>query len=107
MRPIASLDIAEKAGQVAGRDLVQMRSLSAADVLALTGKLVPAVRSLTAPRALGPVNDGWVLQGDEKNAFASGRANPLPLIVGGNSDEGRIFIGSWPIHTVFGVQRIR
>ncbi len=100
MRPIASLDIGEKAGQVIGSDLPQMRSLSAADVLALTDRLVPAVRSLTAPRALGPVNDGWVLQGDERNAFASGRVHPVPLIVGGNSDEGRIFIRSWPIHTI-------
>ena len=100
MRPIASLDVGEKAGQVAGNDLAQMRGLSDADVLALTERLVPAVRSLTAPRALGPVSDGWVLQGDERNAFASGRVHPVPLIVGGNSDEGRLFIGSWPVHSV-------
>jgi para-nitrobenzyl esterase len=100
MRPIASLDVGEKTGQVAGNDLDQMRGLSAADVLALTDRLVPVVRSLTAPRALGPVNDGWVLQGDERNAYAAGRAHPVPLIVGGNSDEGRIFIRSWPIHSV-------
>jgi para-nitrobenzyl esterase len=100
MRPIASLDNGEKAGQVAGSNLGRMRSLSAADVLGLTDRLVPAVRSLTAPRALGPVNDGWVLQGDERKTFASGRAHSVPLIVGGNADEGRSFIRSWPIHTV-------
>jgi para-nitrobenzyl esterase len=100
MRPIASLDVGEKAGQVAGNDLAQMRRSSAADVLALTDRLVPVVRSLTAPRALGPVSDGWVLQGDERNAYASGRVHPVPLIIGGNSDEGRLFIGSWPIHSV-------
>jgi carboxylesterase type B len=100
MRPIASLDNGEKAGQMAGCDLGRMRSLSAADVLGLTDRLVPAVRSLTAPRALGPVNDGRVLQGDERKAFASGRAHSVPLIVGGNADEGRSFIRSWPIHTV-------
>jgi carboxylesterase type B len=93
MRPISNLEVAEKAGDVIGNDLDRMRSLSASEVLALTDRMVPAVRGLTTPRALGPINDGWVLRGDERAAFASGRVLPVPLIVGGNSDEGRILSG--------------
>jgi carboxylesterase type B len=100
MRPISNLEVAEKAGEVIGNDLERMRSLSASEVLAMNDRMVPAVRSLTTPRALGPINDGWVLQGDERGAFASGRVHPVPLIVGGNSDEGRNFVGSWPVHNV-------
>ena len=100
MRPISNLEVAEKAGEVIGNDLERMRSLSASEVLAMNDRMVPAVRSLTTPRALGPVNDGWVLQGDERAAYASGRVPPVPLIVGGNSDEGRNFTGSWPVHNV-------
>jgi para-nitrobenzyl esterase len=100
MRPISNLEVAEKTGEVIGNDLERMRSLSASEVLAATDRMVPAVRGLTTPRALGPINDGWVLRGDERAAFASGRVLPVPLIVGGNSDEGRIFVGSWPVHSV-------
>ncbi len=100
MRLISNLEMAEKAGEVIGNDLERMRSLSASEVLAVTDRMVPTVRSLTTPRALGPINDGWVLRGDERAAFASGRVLPVPLIVGGNSDEGRIFVGSWPVHNV-------
>jgi carboxylesterase type B len=84
MRPISNLEVAEKVGEVIGDDLERMRSLSASEVLAVTDRMVPAVRGLTTPRALGPISDGWVLLGDERVTFASGRVLPVPLIVGGN-----------------------
>jgi carboxylesterase type B len=100
MRPIANLDSGEKAGEIAGNNLERMRGLSASEVLALNDRIVPAVPSLTTPRALGPIKDGWVLQGDEREAYESGRVHPIPLIVGGNFDEGGLFIRSWPIHSI-------
>jgi para-nitrobenzyl esterase len=100
MRPITSLEAAEMVGQIVGNSLEHMRSLPAEELLAINDRIVPEVRSLTEPRALGPIRDGWVLQGDERDAYKFGRVHPVPLIVGGNADEGRYLIGAWPIHTV-------
>jgi para-nitrobenzyl esterase len=36
----------------------------------------------------------------DTEAFASGQMQRVPLIVGGNSDEGRVFVQNWPINTV-------
>jgi para-nitrobenzyl esterase len=74
--------------------------MPAAEVLALNGKIVPQIRRLTSPRALGPIRDGWVVPRTDTKAFASGQMQRVPLIVGGNSDEGRVFVQNWPINTV-------
>ena len=100
MRPLSSLENAETIADVAGPDLAALRAMPAAEVLALNGKIVPQVRRLTSPRALGPIRDGWVVTRTDTEAFASGQMQRLPLIVGGNSDEGRVFVQHWPINTV-------
>jgi para-nitrobenzyl esterase len=100
MRPLSSLEKAETIADVAGSDLASLRAMPAAEVLALNGKIVPQVRRLTSPRALGPIRDGWVVTRTDTEAFASGQMQRLPLIVGGNSDEGRVFVQNWPINTV-------
>ena len=99
MRPLGTLAEAEAVADVAGPDIAALRAMPAAQVLALNGKIVPPVRRLTAPRALGPILDGWVVPRTDTEAFASGRMRRVPLIVGGNSDEGRAFVRAWPIHT--------
>ena len=100
MRPLSSLENAETIADVAGPDLAALRAMPAVDVLALNGKIVPQVRRLTSPRALGPIRDGWVVPRTDAEAFASGQMQRVPLIVGGNSDEGRVFVQNWPINTV-------
>jgi para-nitrobenzyl esterase len=100
MRPLSTLAQAETIADVAGSDLTALRAMPAAEVLALNGKIVPQVRRLTAPRALGPIRDGWVVPRTDTEAFANGQMQRVPLIVGGNSDEGRLFVKSWPIQTV-------
>ena len=100
MRPLSSLADASKIGSVAGTDLAAMREMPAEQVLAMTDRIVPAVRRLTTPRALGPILDGWVVPRTDTAAFATGEFRHVPLIVGGNSDEGRLFVRNWPIHTV-------
>ncbi len=100
MRPLSTLSEAEVIADVAGPDLTALRAMPAAQVLALNGKIVPQVRRLTTPRALGPIQDGWVVPRTDTQAFAQGNMLHMPLLVGGNSDEGRAFTRDWPIHTV-------
>ena len=73
MRPLSSLENAETIADVAGPDLAALRAMPAAEVLALNGKIVPQVRRLTSPRALGPIRDGWVVPRTDTEAFASGQ----------------------------------
>jgi carboxylesterase type B len=100
MRPLSTLADASEIGKVVGTDLAAMRAMPAEQVLAMTDRIVPPVRRLTTPRALGPILDGWVVPRTDTTAFASGEIRHVPLIVGGNSDEGRLFVRNWPIHTV-------
>ncbi len=55
---------------------------------------------LTVSRALGPIQDGWVVPLTDTAAFTTGQVQRVPLIVGSNSDEGRASVKDWPIHTV-------
>jgi para-nitrobenzyl esterase len=74
--------------------------MSAAEVLAKTDLLVPKVRGLTTPRVLRPIRDGWVIREDEREAFKAGRFQAMPLIVGGNADEGATLTAAWPMRTL-------
>jgi carboxylesterase type B len=100
MRPLATLKDAEAAGSVVGSDLAVMRAMPAEDLLALATRLVPAERSLTRPRVIGPIVDGRVVPTEERPAYGSGAVAHVPIIIGGNADEGRLFVGLWPIKTV-------
>jgi carboxylesterase type B len=99
MRPLSTLADAETIADVVGPDLATLRAMPAEQVLALNEKIVPPVRRLTSPRALGPVLDGWVIPRTDTEAFAKGQIPKVPLLIGGNTDEGRLFVKDWPIHT--------
>jgi para-nitrobenzyl esterase len=96
-RRLASLAEAEEAGSRLGRDIDELRRLGAADVLARTGLLAPAVRGLTTPRVLRPIRDGWLIAEDERPVFKAGRLPAMPIIVGTNLDEGTEATVNWPI----------
>jgi para-nitrobenzyl esterase len=98
-RPLASLEDAERAGLALGSDLARLRQLPAAEVLAKTELLVPKVRGLTTPRILRPIRDGWVIREDERDAFQAGRFHDMPMIAGGNADEGATLTAAWPMRT--------
>ena len=99
-RPLAGLHEAERAGLALGTDLAALRALPAAEVLARTALLTPAVRGLTTPRVLRPIRDGWLLREDERSAFRTGRLRALPLLVGSNVDEGSLLTRNWPVDTL-------
>jgi para-nitrobenzyl esterase len=96
-RPLCTLAEAEAVGGVAGASLAELRGLGAAEVLALNGKLGPAVRGLTVGRPLRPIIDGWSIVRDEADAFRSGAFACVPAIVGTNADESRYFGPSVPV----------
>lgn len=98
-RPLASLAEAESAGMALGPDIDGLRQMPAEEILAKTGLLVPKVRGLTSPRVLRPIRDGWVIREDERDAFKAGRFHAMPMIVGGNADEGATLTEAWPIRT--------
>ncbi len=98
-RPLAGLEDAERAGQTLGSDIVRLRQMSAGELLAKTDLLVPKVRGLTTPRILRPIRDGWVIREDERDAFQAGRFHAMPMIVGGNADEGATLTAAWPMRT--------
>lgn len=100
LRPLASLEEAERAGRMLGDDLKAMRAISAEAVLARTGDFVPKVRGLTTPRVLRPIRDGWIINQEERAAYTAARFIALPMIIGGNLDEGSMFVSAWPVKTV-------
>ena len=96
-RPLCTLAEAEAAGGGAGSSLAELRALAPDAVLALNGKIGPAVRGLTVGRPLRPIVDGWSIVTDEARAFRSGAVAAVPAIVGTNADEGRYFAAGIPV----------
>ncbi len=99
-RPLASLEQGQAAGQVLGDDIEALRALGSGELLGRTAAFAPPVRSLSAPRVLRPIVDGHVLREDERSAWQHGALQVLPLLIGGNTDEGSSLTARWPIDTL-------
>jgi para-nitrobenzyl esterase len=87
-------DAALRAGQLLALigGASRLRTASAME-LVLAAERVLAVQVETHPgsRAYSPVIDGDLLPERPVEAFAAGRATPVPLIIGTNADEGTVF----------------
>lgn len=93
--PLASLAAAEKAGAAVGPQIAALRQLSAAELLAHNDSFFPrsnehGVRLTAFP---APIVDGYVLPEQPRAVFEKGPLNAVPIIVGVNADEGRMFSG--------------
>lgn len=99
-RRLCSLADAEAAGSVAGTQLTEMRTMTANDLLAKIPQIVPKVRSVTSPRILRPMHDGYVVPKQESDAYDSGDFVHVPLIVGCTSDEGTWAVDDLEIKTL-------
>jgi para-nitrobenzyl esterase len=99
-RPLYNLEDAEQEGLKLGADLDEMRAMTPEEILARTPDFQPRVRGLTTPRVLRPIRDGWVIPLEERDAFAAGAVNVMPVIVGNMEDEGSWGVTSWPIETM-------
>ena len=87
MRGLMPLEEAEARGEALGT-LAALRDVPASELLPLNDRLVPAFRKVTAPRALGPILDGWSLPREDWAAYADGGVSPTPMLLGCNGDEG-------------------
>jgi para-nitrobenzyl esterase len=68
-------DARKIAAKLEGKDAAALRALSVAQILASGAET-------------GPIIDGTFLKEDVPEAFAHGRFNPVPLLIGANSNEG-------------------
>ncbi len=96
-RSLASLHDAESAGRAVAPDLASLRARSSGELLELTSQLVPKRRSLTGARVLRPIQDGWLVSKSERCMLRSGSLRALPMLVGGNVDEGSMLTADWGI----------
>jgi para-nitrobenzyl esterase len=93
--PLASLAAAEKAGAAVGPQIEALRQLPAADLLTHNDSFFArsnerGVRLTDFP---APIVDGYLLPEQPRAVFEKGSLNTVPLIVGVNADEGRMFSG--------------
>ncbi|MEZ5660679.1 MAG: carboxylesterase family protein [Burkholderiaceae bacterium] len=105
-RPLGKLADAEQAGLVLGADIHALRSLSAKELLGLTSRMVPKMRSLTGARLLRPIRDGVLVPGDELPALEARRFMRVPLIVGTNEDEGSKLTRDWTVDSLDAYHRL-
>ena len=69
--------------------LATLRGVSPQELIAKSSGLRPVVTI-----------DGWFMTDFSESLFARGKQHDVPLMVGTNSDEGTIFLGSYPYRTV-------
>lgn len=102
-RPLATLPEAEAAGQKLG-NLQQLRAMEPQVLMAHADAAIKPSRDLRKPRPVGPIIDGRVLPRSDTEAIAEGRLQPVPVIVGSNAEEGRLFVERLPVDTVSAYQ---
>ena len=75
----------EQLGERIGPQLKELRALSPGDLLK---KSSPANPDLPKGSEFQPIVDGWVLPDDPAVLYASGKAQPVALLAGTNSNDG-------------------
>jgi para-nitrobenzyl esterase len=101
MRPLATLSESEAAGAELGDDLSQLRAMDPKTLMDHAASAIPASRKLEKPRPVGPIIDGTVLPQSDAQAMAGGDLDRVPVLIGSNADEGRLFVQlAPPIKTV-------
>jgi carboxylesterase type B len=90
--PLAELPAAQQSGAALGTDIETLRRMSAEQLLAHNNdffpKAGPGLMSMSFP---SPIVDGYVLPTQPRTVFQTGGAHNVPMIVGSNADEGRMF----------------
>jgi para-nitrobenzyl esterase len=90
--PLAGLAAAEQSGAAVGASIDSLRQLSAEQILAHNDDFFPrSNHNVMAAAFPSPIVDGYVLPVQPRKLFQSGAVNAVPVIVGVNADEGRMF----------------
>lgn len=66
-----------------GRDLAQLRQMTAEEIMKMTGPI--------AGKCLMPVWDGYVFRENPREVFKEGNFSDVPLLLGSNKDDGSKF----------------
>jgi para-nitrobenzyl esterase len=101
-RPLASLQVAQTDGEQAlGSNIASLRKMPAEELLKRNEAFaVKPNRAVIGPRTIGPIVDSLILRGDEAAAYANGGGMRIAVMIGGNTDEGRLFVRNWTIRSV-------
>lgn len=96
-----SLAEAERQGLAVGSDIGVLRQRPTSEIpLIRNVGGGTAFRALSAPRVIGPTQDGVILPHEERPTFEAGRQVVVPTLLGNNFDEGTLFTGSYPVRSV-------
>jgi para-nitrobenzyl esterase len=99
MRPMSTLHEAEAFGTKVGPRIADLRRLAASALVQRLRDVAPSERDMTSARPLSVIVDGEVIPRDDRRAFASGQFANMPLIAGGNLNEGGGAVRNYPIRT--------
>ncbi len=90
---LADLGSAQASGAALAPDIATLRSAAAAKLLELNDRFFPVSTHRTVNRTSfpAPIVDGYVVPDQLRSVFNNGHLNAVPLIVGVNADEGRMF----------------
>ncbi len=90
--PLSDRTAAEQSGAAVGASIESLRQLGAEQLLARNGDFFPhSSHNVLAIAFPSPIVDGYVLPAQPRKVFQSGGFNAVPVIVGVNADEGRMF----------------
>jgi para-nitrobenzyl esterase len=90
--PLAGLAAAERSGTAVGARIDALRQIGAEQLLAHNGDFFPrSTYNIMAMAFPSPIVDGYVLPVQPRAVFQAGAPNAVPIIVGSNADEGRMF----------------
>jgi para-nitrobenzyl esterase len=95
-RRLAELPDAETAASRVAPHVADLRRLGWQELLARTTEIAGVGRSLTGPRVLRPIRDGWLLPHDEIGAARLNLFEDMPLLLGSVAAEGDAFIDKMP-----------
>ncbi len=90
--PLAERAAAEQSGAALNGNIEALRQMRAEQLLTHNGDFFPkSSQNLMSFSFPSPILDGYVLPAQPRKAFQSGTVMNIPIIVGNNADEGRMF----------------
>ena len=99
MRPMSTLKEAEAFGVRVGPRIDDLRRMEASVLVQRLRDLAPSEREMTTARPLGVIVDGDVIPRDDRRAFGNGQFASMPVIAGGNLNEGGGAVRNYPVRS--------
>lgn len=97
---MTTLAQAEEAGAIVGSNAATMREMSVADLLKLNARFSPPSQTLVPSTYPAPIVDGHLIPRQWDDAVRAGGLDNIPILVGNNAQEGRLFAHNLPVTDV-------